>query len=91
MDKIKQFFDQFNYIDYCSIVIYIISTVVIGYFMGHNFYSVAIITAVLVPFMFLLTLMFKSSFQYVNYIISYIIWLFFLVKLDMGKNLNMLS
>lgn len=67
MDKIKQFFDQFNYIDYCSIVIYIISTVVIGYFMGSNLYIIAIITTVLVPFMFLLTLMFKSSFQYVNY------------------------
>ena len=67
MDKIKQFFDQFNYLDYGSIVIYIISTVIIGYFMGHNLYSIVIITTVLVPFMFLLTLMFKSSFQYVNY------------------------
>ena len=63
----KKFFDKFNYLDFISIAIWITFTVVIGIHAELPIITVLIITAILIPFMFLFELMMKSSFKFTFY------------------------
>ena len=63
----KKFFDKFNYLDFISIAIWITFTVVIGIHAELPITTVLIITAILIPFMFLFELMMKSSFKFTFY------------------------